>query len=199
MLRSRQNCDASAQIYLFSKETAPDYKAIKLVKSIFSRSHEFILSRTCFCICIQGNLLYFSDPRIFTSRIRESNPPPQLGKLIYYRCTNPAFHERYLYIDLSVRQKKFSLPKILYSKRKNIASNMKDFYPVYCIRNFTNNKAAAFSAFLYIGLFFSLNFPTSPFISCDWLDSSSLAAALSSAVAEFVCTTLEIWSIPTII
>ncbi len=24
------------------------------------------------------------------SRIRESNPPPQLGKLIYYRCTNPA-------------------------------------------------------------------------------------------------------------
>ena len=25
------------------------------------------------------------------SRIRESNPPPQLGKLIYYRCTNPAF------------------------------------------------------------------------------------------------------------
>ena len=24
------------------------------------------------------------------STIRESNPPPQLGKLIYYRCTNRA-------------------------------------------------------------------------------------------------------------
>ena len=48
-------------------------------------------------------------------------------------------------------------------------------------------------------LFFSLNFPTRLFISCDWLDSSSLAAALSCAVAEFVCTTLEIWSIPVVI
>ena len=48
-------------------------------------------------------------------------------------------------------------------------------------------------------LFFSLNFPTRLFISCDWLDSSSLAAALSCAVAEFVCTTLDIWSIPGVI
>lgn len=45
---------------------------------------------------------------------------------------------------------------------------------------------------------FSLNLPIRLFISCDWLDSSSLAAALSSAVAEFVCTTLEIWPIPTV-
>ena len=34
--------------------------------------------------------------------------------------------------------------------------------------------------------FLSLNFPTRLLMSCDWLDSSSLAAALSSAVAEFV-------------
>lgn len=27
----------------------------------------------------------------FWSRIRESNPPSQLGKLLYYRCTNPAY------------------------------------------------------------------------------------------------------------
>ena len=26
------------------------------------------------------------------SRIRESNPPPRLGKPMYYRCTNPALH-----------------------------------------------------------------------------------------------------------
>ena len=32
-----------------------------------------------------------------------------------------------------------------------------------------------------------------------WPESSSLAAALSSAVAEFVWTTDEIWSIPTVI
>jgi hypothetical protein len=25
------------------------------------------------------------------SRVRESNPPPRLGKPMYYRCTNPAF------------------------------------------------------------------------------------------------------------
>ena len=29
---------------------------------------------------------------IFWSRIRESNPPPRLGKPMYYRCTNPALH-----------------------------------------------------------------------------------------------------------
>ena len=46
---------------------------------------------------------------------------------------------------------------------------------------------------------FSRNLSTSRFMSCDWLDSSSLAAALSSAVAEFVCTTLEIWPIPVVI
>ena len=28
---------------------------------------------------------------LFWSRIRESNPPSQLGKLLYYRCTNPAY------------------------------------------------------------------------------------------------------------
>ena len=27
----------------------------------------------------------------FWSRIRESNPPPRLGKPMYYRCTNPAY------------------------------------------------------------------------------------------------------------
>ena len=27
----------------------------------------------------------------FWSRIRESNPPPRLGKPLYYRCTNPAY------------------------------------------------------------------------------------------------------------
>lgn len=34
------------------------------------------------------------------------------------------------------------------------------------------------------------------FNSCACPESSSLTAALCSAVAEFVCTTLEIWSIP---
>ena len=27
---------------------------------------------------------------VYTSRIRESDPPLKLGKLAYYRCTNPA-------------------------------------------------------------------------------------------------------------
>ncbi len=27
----------------------------------------------------------------FWSRVRESNPPPRLGKPLYYRCTNPAY------------------------------------------------------------------------------------------------------------
>ena len=44
--------------------------------------------------------------------------------------------------------------------------------------------------------FFSLNRSTRLFMSWDWLDRYSLAAALSSAVAEFVYTALEIWSIP---
>jgi len=43
---------------------------------------------------------------------------------------------------------------------------------------------------------FNVNLPTNSFKSCDWLESSSLAAALSSAVAELLCTTLEIWLIP---
>ena len=30
------------------------------------------------------------DVLLFWSGIRESNPPPQLGKLMYYRYTNPA-------------------------------------------------------------------------------------------------------------
>ena len=37
------------------------------------------------------------------------------------------------------------------------------------------------------------------FMSWAWLESSSLAAALSSAVAELVCTTLEICSMPSVI
>ncbi len=41
-----------------------------------------------------------------------------------------------------------------------------------------------------------LNFPIIISSSCAWPESSSLAAALCSAVAELVCTTLEIWSIP---
>ena len=28
--------------------------------------------------------------RILKSGVRESNPPPSLGKALYYRCTNPA-------------------------------------------------------------------------------------------------------------
>ena len=28
---------------------------------------------------------------LFWSRVRESNPPPRLGKPMYYRCTNPAY------------------------------------------------------------------------------------------------------------
>lgn len=38
----------------------------------------------------------------------------------------------------------------------------------------------------------NLNCPTRFLSTCAWPDSSSLAAADSSAVAEFVCTTLEI-------
>ena len=38
----------------------------------------------------------------------------------------------------------------------------------------------------------------SVFRTWAWLDNSSLAAADSSAVAEFVWTTLEIWSMPVV-
>lgn len=39
---------------------------------------------------------------------------------------------------------------------------------------------------------------TSPLRIAACPDNSSLAAALSSAVAEFVCITLDIWSIPSV-
>ena len=39
---------------------------------------------------------------IFWSRVRESNPPPRLGKPMYYRCTNPA--NRYLLIIADSRR-----------------------------------------------------------------------------------------------
>ncbi len=42
------------------------------------------------------------------SRIRESDPPLQLGKLTYYRCTNPANNV------------------IIYRKRKKIKSELKN-------------------------------------------------------------------------
>ena len=32
---------------------------------------------------------------LFWSRVRESNPPPRLGKPMYYRCTNPANESYY--------------------------------------------------------------------------------------------------------
>ena len=34
---------------------------------------------------------------VYTSRIRESDPPLKLGKLAYYRCTNPASLEALFY------------------------------------------------------------------------------------------------------
>mgnify|MGYP000264363640 FL=1 len=34
-----------------------------------------------------------STSQLLLSRQRESNPPPQLGKLIYYRCTMSAHNE----------------------------------------------------------------------------------------------------------
>jgi len=42
----------------------------------------------------------------------------------------------------------------------------------------------------------NLNLLTNPLSICACPESSSLVAALSSAVAEFVCITLETWSIP---
>ena len=48
-------------------------------------------------------------------------------------------------------------------------------------------------------LFLSLKLETISLSSSDWLESSSLAAALSSAVAELVWITRETWSIPTLI
>ena len=44
----------------------------------------------------------------------------------------------------------------------------------------------------------SLNRASSSFIRAAWLDSSSLAAADSSLVAELVCTTELIWSMPSV-
>ena len=55
------------------------------------------------------------------SRIRESNPPPRLGKPMYYRCTNPALHGscvEFLDIIASFLQKS----NRFLAKRKNRAS-----------------------------------------------------------------------------
>ena len=55
------------------------------------------------------------------SRIRESNPPPRLGKPMYYRCTNPALHGscvEFLAIIASFLQKS----NRFLAKRKNRAS-----------------------------------------------------------------------------
>ena len=55
------------------------------------------------------------------SRIRESNPPPRLGKPMYYRCTNPALHGscvEFLDIITSFLQKS----NRFLAKRKNRAS-----------------------------------------------------------------------------
>ena len=41
----------------------------------------------------QGTILC---PAFFWSRVRESNPPPRLGKPMYYRCTNPARYSYYI-------------------------------------------------------------------------------------------------------
>ena len=46
---------------------------------------------------------------------------------------------------------------------------------------------------------FSLNCATSSRSMAAWPDSSSLAAALASAVATLLCTTLEISSMPWVI
>ena len=57
----------------------------------------------------------------FWSRIRESNPPPRLGKPMYYRCTNPALHGscvEFLAIIASFLQKS----NRFLAKRKNRAS-----------------------------------------------------------------------------
>ena len=57
----------------------------------------------------------------FWSRIRESNPPPRLGKPMYYRCTNPALHGscvEFLDIIASFLQKS----NRFLAKRKNRAS-----------------------------------------------------------------------------
>ena len=47
---------------------------------------------------------------VYTSRIRESDPPLKLGKLAYYRCTNPAFLKPYCIKDFRVCQDR-DLPK----------------------------------------------------------------------------------------
>ena len=41
-------------------------------------------------VLLQKNKRRHPASLIFWSRVRESNPPPRLGKPMYYRCTNPA-------------------------------------------------------------------------------------------------------------
>ena len=50
----------------------------------------------------------------------------------------------------------------------------------------------------WIAAYFRRTVATSLFISEAWLLSSWLAAADCSLVAELVCTTLEIWSMPSV-
>ena len=50
-------------------------------------------------------VILFSNVEVW-SGIRESNPPPRLGKPVHYRCANPAF----FYIDKIFS--KFFLEKI---------------------------------------------------------------------------------------
>ena len=42
------------------------------------------------------------------SRVRESNPPPRLGKPLYYRCTNPACLMRWYHSIFSSKMQPFS-------------------------------------------------------------------------------------------
>ena len=64
-------------------------KQKKLTRTNKKKAPSGILRTGLFCIRAKRNASR-SGSRFFWSRVRESNPPPRLGKPMYYRCTNPA-------------------------------------------------------------------------------------------------------------
>ena len=101
---------ASSQLHFFSKEST--------VTFLLSKRSPFASERYFVVVLMRVRLL---DGISFWSRIRESNPPPRLGKPMYYRCTNPALHGscvEFLDIIASFLQKS----NRFLAKRKNRAS-----------------------------------------------------------------------------
>ena len=62
---------------MYNKQSNTPYQSRQGVSFGLDENHSH--NGNCVRICVQW------------SRIRESNPPSQLGKLLYYRCTNPAY------------------------------------------------------------------------------------------------------------